>query len=50
MFDKLKELIENGIPTLATCAGLILLAREISNDENVYLATLPVTVKRKCLW
>ncbi|MCR5144497.1 MAG: pyridoxal 5'-phosphate synthase glutaminase subunit PdxT [Lachnospiraceae bacterium] len=46
MYDKLKELIDNGIPTLATCAGLILLAKEISNDENVYLATLPVTVKR----
>lgn len=46
MYDKLKYLIENGIPTLATCAGLILLAHEISNDDNVYLDTLPVTVKR----
>ena len=31
---------------LATCAGLILLASHISNDDNVYFGTLPVTVKR----
>ena len=30
----------------ATCAGLILLAQNISNDENRCFATLPVTVKR----
>lgn len=29
-----------------TCAGLILLTEKISNDENVYLGTLPVRVKR----
>lgn len=46
MFDSLKELVNGGIPTLATCAGLILLSNKISNDENVYLGTLPVTVKR----
>ncbi len=46
MFDVLKDKIANGIPVLATCAGLILLARHISNDENVYFGTLPVTVKR----
>lgn len=46
MFDTLKDRIEKGLPVLATCAGLILLAEEISNDEHVYLGTLPVTVKR----
>ena len=46
MFAPLKELIENGLPTLATCAGLILLSEKISNDSNVYFGTLPVTVKR----
>ena len=35
------------MPTLATCAGLILLASNLSNDENTYLSTLlPVTVRR----
>lgn len=46
MFEPLKELIENGLPTLATCAGLILLAEKISNDDNVYFATMPITVQR----
>lgn len=46
MFDILKEKIENGLPVLATCAGLILLAEELSNDTHVYFGTLPVTVKR----
>ena len=30
MFDILKEKIESGMPVLATCAGLILLAENIS--------------------
>ena len=46
MFEPLKEKIEEGLPVLATCAGLILLAQNISNDENRCFATLPVTVKR----
>ena len=46
LFDTLRSLINNGIPTLATCAGLILLASCLSNDENTYLSTLPVTVRR----
>lgn len=46
MFDTLKEKIENGLPVLATCAGLILLSEEISNDENKYFCTLPIRVKR----
>ena len=46
MFDTLKDKIANGLPVLATCAGLILLAGHISNDDNVYFGTLPVTVKR----
>ena len=46
MFDALKEKIEAGMPVLATCAGLILLADHLSNDEHVYFGTMPVTVKR----
>lgn len=46
MYDCLKEKIENGMPVLATCAGLILLAEHLSNDEHVYFGTLPVTVRR----
>lgn len=46
MFDFLKEKMEQGMPVLATCAGLILLAEKLTNDEHVYFATLPVTVRR----
>ena len=46
MFELLQSKIENGLPTLATCAGLILLAEQIENDNKTHLSTLPVTVKR----
>ena len=46
MMAPLKEMIDANTPVLATCAGLILLAKQISNDPNVYFGTLPVSVKR----
>ncbi|MCR5289061.1 MAG: pyridoxal 5'-phosphate synthase glutaminase subunit PdxT [Treponema sp.] len=46
MFEPIKTLIDSGTPALATCAGLILLARHISDDDTVHFGTLPVTVKR----
>ena len=46
MFDTLKQQIQDDIPVLATCAGLILLADNIDNDNREYFKTLPVTLKR----
>lgn len=51
LFDILHEKIKNGLPVLGTCAGLILLASDISNQEEnktsvSQFATLPVKVKR----
>lgn len=46
MFDTLKQQIENGMPVLATCAGLILLSETLANDTRRCFQTLPVTVKR----
>lgn len=46
MFETLQKKIQEGMPVLATCAGLILLAEELSNDTKRYFQTLPVTVKR----
>ncbi len=46
MFAVLQEKIKNGLPVLGTCAGLILLAQELSNDAHVYFGTLPVRVQR----
>lgn len=44
--DPLKKLIREGLPVLAACAGLILLAEHMSNDDRAYFASLPVTVRR----
>lgn len=46
MFEPLRQRILDGMPVLATCAGLILLASEIEGQETSHFATLPVTVKR----
>lgn len=46
MFDTLQKQIAEGMPVFATCAGLILLAKQIGNDERTCFQTLPVTVKR----
>lgn len=46
MFDKLRERIAAGMPVLATCAGLILLAERLEDDPTVHFGTLPVTVRR----
>lgn len=46
LFEPLKRLIDNGIPVLATCAGLILLAEEISGGDAAAFGTLPVRVRR----
>ena len=34
LFTELKKLIESGIPTLGTCAGLILLAKDVIDGET----------------
>ncbi len=46
LFEPLKQRITQGMPVLGTCAGLILLAKQLSNDPAVYFGTLPVVVKR----
>jgi len=46
MFEILQQKIRDGLPVLATCAGLILLADHLSNDRASYFRTLPVTVRR----
>ncbi|MBP5246377.1 MAG: pyridoxal 5'-phosphate synthase glutaminase subunit PdxT [Fibrobacter sp.] len=46
LFEPLQKKIREGLPVLATCAGLILLAEKLSNDSATYFSTLPVTVER----
>ncbi|MDF2539071.1 MAG: glutamine amidotransferase [Herbinix sp.] len=46
MLGDLKKLIEKGLPVFGTCAGMILLAGKLSNDDHKYLGTMDITVKR----
>lgn len=46
MFDTIKKQIEEGMPVLATCAGLILLVKDIKDQEETYFGTVPMTFIR----
>ena len=53
LFAPLKDRIDGGLPVFATCAGLILLAKEIEDDggrtgvrPSQWFGALPVAVKR----
>lgn len=46
LFDDIKKLILEGLPVFGTCAGLILLAREIENDSRTYLGAMDIKVRR----
>lgn len=46
LFDKIKAMIESGLPVFGTCAGLLLLAKEIENDRRTHLATMDITAVR----
>ncbi len=49
-YFSLKEILQqkiiSGLPVFGTCAGLILLAKNIENETNTHLATMDITVKR----
>lgn len=46
LFEPLKKLIEDGLFVYGTCAGLILLAKEIKNDETKHFAIMDIKVVR----
>lgn len=46
LYTPLKTRIDQGMPVFGTCAGLILLAKEISNDDTVCFATMDMKVRR----
>ncbi len=46
LFDPLKEQILSGLPVFGTCAGLLLLAKEIKNDNRVHFAVMNITAVR----
>lgn len=46
LFEPIKEQIENGLPVFGTCAGLLLLAKKIENDDRRHFATMDITAVR----
>lgn len=46
LFEPLKNKIQDGMPVLATCAGMILLAERIHGGESPCFGTMNITVKR----
>ena len=46
MLLPLREAILNGLPVFGTCAGLILLARQITSQEESHLANMDIVVER----
>lgn len=45
MFDPLKSMISDGLPTFGTCAGMILLAKNVVGGDR-HLGLMDITVKR----
>lgn len=46
MLEPLKNKIKEGLPTWGTCAGMILLAKNIEDEPMYHLGTMDVSVKR----
>lgn len=46
LFEPLKKKIQQGLPVMGTCAGLILLAEHIADDDTVHFGTMGITAKR----
>lgn len=46
LFAPLKARIESGLPVFGTCAGLILLAKEIAGETESHLATMDIRARR----
>ena len=46
MLIPIREVILSGLPVFGTCAGLILLAKEITSQEESHLATMDIVVER----
>ena len=46
LYAPLKQLISDGLPVFGTCAGMILLANHISNQETTHFKLMDITVER----
>ena len=46
LFEPIAAHIAAGKPVFGTCAGMILLARKLDNDSNIYFGALDAVVRR----
>lgn len=46
IYDTLKEKIKKGLPVWGTCAGMILLAKDIQGQKESYFKVIDIKVKR----
>lgn len=46
LFEPIKKQIQAGLPVFGTCAGLLLLAKKIENDDRKHFATMDITAVR----
>lgn len=46
LFEDVKKAIEDGLPVFGTCAGLIVLAEKVTNDDRERLSTMKIEVVR----
>ncbi len=46
LFAPLKQQIATGLPVFGTCAGMILIAKRLTNDPAVHFGTMDITVQR----
>ena len=46
MMEPFREKIQQGMPVWGTCAGMILLAKELDQDPVVHLGMMDITVRR----
>ena len=46
LVSEMRDMLKNGLPALGTCAGMILLAKKISDSSFEPLGVMDITVKR----
>lgn len=46
LFEPIRDSIASGLPVFGTCAGLLLLAKRIQNDDRTHFATMDMTAVR----
>jgi len=46
MYEELKSRIQKGLPVFGTCAGMILLAKKLTNQETIHFGVMDISVER----